>query len=44
MCQRLGVLLGHICANATARNVKETVQVLMPFVQGATESLVEEGE
>ena len=33
------MLLEHICANSTAKNVKEIVRVLMPFVHGAIEGI-----
>ena len=39
MCQRLGVLLGHMSANSTAKNIKELIRLLMPFIQGASESI-----
>ena len=37
VCQRLNILLTNIAANATKKNVKEVVRVLMPFIQGATQ-------
>ena len=39
VCSRLALLLTHICANAGKSNVKEIVRLIMPFVQGALESL-----
>ena len=37
ICKRINILLSHICMNATAKNVKEIIRVIMPFVQGALE-------
>jgi len=39
ICRRLQVLLNHLAANVSAKNVKEIIRLLMPFVQGALESI-----
>ena len=35
VCSRVGALLSHLASNANAKNAKELIRVLMPFVQGA---------
>ena len=42
ICKRLSALLNHICANCTAKNVKDIVRVVLPFVQGALEGIEED--
>ena len=39
--KRVSVLLTHLVENTNSKNVKEMIRVLMPFVQGAIESLDE---
>lgn len=41
ICSRLSVLLTHICSNLGKSKVKDIIRMLMPFVQGALESLEE---
>lgn len=42
ICKRLAALLNHVCSNCSAKNVKDIIRVVLPFVQGALEGIEED--